>query len=178
MRLFIAIEFTDNMKNELKRFQKELRQNGMSGRFVPEENFHLTLAFIGEYSDPDEILEVMEEVSWTSFPIELKGYGRFHDLFWAGIADNPALSAITKRIRRALAEHEIPFDRKKFSPHITLVRKASADLKETTENAVPPEGSMTVERISLMRSDRGKSGMIYTEVGVIIADDACASVNN
>ena len=171
MRLFIAIEFTKNIKNELRRFQKELQQGGMSGRFVPEENFHLTLAFIGEYSDPEEILDVMEDVSWTSFPIELKGFGRFHDLLWAGLSENPALSACTKRIRRALAEHDIPFDRKKFSPHITLVRKASANLKEAAENAAPPNGTMTVERISLMRSDRGKSGMIYTEVGAIIADD-------
>ena len=28
-----------------------------------------------------------------------------------------------------------------------------------------PEVSMTAERVSLMRSERGKNGMIYTELG-------------
>ncbi len=60
MRLFIAIEFTEKLKKELLWFQKELRTNGMSGRFVPPENFHLTLAFIGEYHDPELVLEAME----------------------------------------------------------------------------------------------------------------------
>ena len=177
MRLFIAIEFTDNIRNELKRFQQDLKRNGMSGRFVPNENLHLTLAFIGEYSDPEEILDIMEEVHWTSFQIKLDGVGRFNDLFWAGIAENPALAACTRRIRRALAEHGITFDRKKFSPHITLVRRAEADFRSIVEITEPPKGSMRVDRISLMRSDRGKSGMIYTEVGAIPADDVSNDMN-
>ena len=34
---------------------------------------------------------------------------------------------------------------------------------------VPPK-RITVEEIALMRSDRGRSGMIYTEVGIKEAD--------
>ena len=62
---------------------------------------------------------------------------------------------------RALAEGEIPFDRKRFSPHITLIRKAS----KAASGIVLPPAAMTVERLSLMRSDRGRNGMIYTEIG-------------
>ena len=69
-------------------------------------------------------------------------------------------------MRRALAENDIPFDRKRFSPHITLVRKASRDAAGI---GIAPAG-MDVEAISLMRSDRGKSGMIYTELGRVEAD--------
>lgn len=66
---------------------------------------------------------------------------------------------------RALAANEIPVDRKRFSPHITLIRKASRDAAGIP---ITPE-TMTVRTISLMSSKRGRNGMIYTEVGTIEA---------
>ena len=70
-----------------------------------------------------------------------------------------------KRLRRSLSDHAIPFDEKRFNPHITLVRKASFDKGLPAVSVSQKE--MLVERISLMRSDRGKHGMIYTEVGCV-----------
>ena len=163
MRLFIAILFTKEIRKELQRFQNDLKRAGMTGRFSPVENLHLTLAFIGEYADPQDILDIMEQIPFESFDLSLEGFGRFGDLYWAGIANCPPLAAYVRRLRRALAEHEIPFDRKKFSPHITLVRKGvvRGDISITN----PPSGTMHADHIALMRSDRGKNGMIYTEVG-------------
>ena len=66
---------------------------------------------------------------------------------------------------RALAANEIPFDRKRFLPHITLIRKASRDAAGIP---ITPE-TMTVRTISLMSSKRCRNGMIYTEVGTIEA---------
>ena len=64
-----------------------------------------------------------------------------------------------------MAEHDIPYDRKKFSPHITLVRRAefNGSMEELLQN--PPDGAMEVKSVLLMSSTRGKSGMIYTAVG-------------
>ena len=47
-----------------------------------------------------------------------------------------------------------------------LIRKAAYHGKEKFPMIRIPPAEMTVERISLMRSDRGKHGMIYTELGV------------
>ena len=77
--------------------------------------------------------------------------------------ESAPLAAVVRRIRHALAGYDIPFDRKRFSPHITLIRKATGTMPGIRIEKV----SMPVERISLMRSDRGKHGMIYTEVGEI-----------
>ncbi len=68
---------------------------------------------------------------------------------------------------RALAANEIPVDRKRFLPHITLIRKASRDAAGIP---ITPE-TMTVRTISLMSSKRGRNGMIYTEVGTIEAKE-------
>ena len=68
-------------------------------------------------------------------------------------------------VRTFCDEREIPFDRKRFSPHITLIRKASGKLP----GILLRPASMTVSAVSLMRSDRGKKGMIYTELGAVEA---------
>lgn len=76
--------------------------------------------------------------------------------------DSAPLAAIVRRIRRALGDAGIPFDRKRFSPHITLIRRADGRMPGINVEKV----EMTVSGISLMRSDRGRNGMIYTEIGI------------
>ena len=48
MRLFIAINLSDAMKDSLISTQNALYDRGVRGNYTPEENQHLTLAFIGE----------------------------------------------------------------------------------------------------------------------------------
>lgn len=161
MRLFIAIRFDDCIKDALIEVQSTLRANHVGGNYTKIENLHLTLAFIGEYGDPDRVLETMQTVPFEPIPIRLEGFGSFGDLYWCGFARQDRLTAYVKRLRRALAEAGIPFDRKRFSPHVTLLRKASFD---RMSGVTVPDASMTADSVSLMRSERGKSGMIYTEL--------------
>ena len=163
MRLFIAINLSDAMKDALTAAQDEMYGKGFRGNFTPAENMHLTLAFIGEYPDKDQVMDALSSVSFSAFTLSLSGMGCFRDLWWAGMDESAPLTAVVRRIRHALAGHDIPFDRKRFSPHITLLRKTVG----TMPGIQIPKISMPVERISLMRSDRGKHGMIYTEVGEI-----------
>ena len=60
---------------------------GIKGNYTSEENLHLTLAFIGEYKDPRYVMDVLEGLSFNSFPMELEGFGNFGDLYWVGIKD-------------------------------------------------------------------------------------------
>ena len=163
MRLFIAINLSDAMKDALTAVQDDMYGRGVRGNYTPRENMHLTLAFIGEYPDKDRVLDALSSVSFSAFSLSLSGMGCFRDLWWAGMDESAPLAAVARRIRRALAENGIPFDRKRFSPHITLIRKAAG----TMPGIRLETGSMPVERISLMRSDRGKHGMVYTEVGAV-----------
>ena len=163
MRLFIAIQLSDAMKDALTAVQDKMYDQGMRGNFTSRENMHLTLAFIGEYPDKEQVMDALSSVTFSSFTISLSGMGCFRDLWWAGMEESAMLAAVVRRIRRVLAENDIPFDRKRFSPHITLLRKATGTMSGVQVEKV----SMEVERISLVRSDRGKRGMIYTEVGEI-----------
>ncbi len=166
MRLFIAINLPSAMKDNLINIQNAFYDAGVRGSYTSEENLYLTLAFIGEYPDAERVMDSLTAISFTPFTISLEGIGYYGDLWWAGISHCPSLDAVVRRIRRALAENGIPFDRKKFSPHITLLRKASGSSRPPVSTG---NVSATVEAISLMRSDRGKRSMIYTEVGVLTA---------
>jgi 2'-5' RNA ligase len=79
------------------------------------------MAFIGEYSDPDAVLDAMEASRPESAVLALEGVGSFGKLWWIGLKKDESLFANSRRLRRALSDAGIPFDRKRFSPHITLV---------------------------------------------------------
>lgn len=72
------------IKESLLSLQKQWYQLGMRGHFIPPEKLHLTLAFIGEYGNPDDIMGAISAVSFQPFTIQLDGAGNFHDAYWAG----------------------------------------------------------------------------------------------
>ena len=163
MRLFIAIRLSDDLQQAVCRVQDALLRQGVRGNYTPEENLHLTLAFIGEYSDPDFVLDTIESVPFVPFELALNGLGAFGDLWWIGLEHSQALQDYVRRLRHALAEAGVRFDKKRFSPHITILRRADGDLAKLRGVSVDRVG-MTADHASLMRSDRGKRGMIYTEL--------------
>lgn len=170
MRLFIAISLEGAIKDSLLRLQERWYQLGVRGHFVPSENLHLTLAFIGEHGNPDDVIDAISSVSFQPFTIQLNGAGNFHDAYWAGITPNESINSCVRKVRHALSKGNIPFDRKRFAPHITLVRKGELpfSMDKLLENL--PTASMDVSEISLMRSDRGKNGMIYTPISNFYAE--------
>ena len=101
--------------------------------------------------------------------MKLNGFRPFKDMFFADFEENENLRDYVKRLRKALLDEGIPFDRKKCLPHVTLVRKADC----TKEKAFMPEfqesDPMRVNGISLMKSERGQHGMVYTEIGYVRA---------
>ena len=170
MRLFIAISLEGAIKDSLLHLQEYWYQLGVRGPFVPSANPHWKLAFIGGSGPPDDVMDAVSTVSFQPFTIQLNGAGNFHDAYWAGITPNESLLGCVRKIRHALAERDIPYDRKKFAPHITLVRKGELpfSMDKLLDNL--PTSTMDVSEISLMRSDRGKNGMIYTPISIFYAE--------
>ena len=178
MRLFIAIQLNDEIKDALEAMQDYMRSRGVKGNYTKRDNLHLTLAFIGEFDDPQKVLEAIERAKLRPFDITLSGTGSFRSLWWAGMDGGMALRSFAGRLRRELDSAGIPYDRKKFSPHITLIRRpecrgtdtekdiltALSDISDTKDIGDTKKTGMTVCRASLMRSDRGEHGMIYTEI--------------
>ena len=169
MRLFIAIAPDRAMRDALISVQDALRVQGVRGSYAPPENLHLTLAFIGEFGDPDAVLAAMETLAFAPFSLRLDRLGAFDEVWWAGLEQSEALDALVRQLRHALAEAGIPFDRKSFRAHITLLRRPVFPRDRRPAAPPVPRAEMRVQRVSLMLSTRGKHGMIYTELGAVAA---------
>ena len=163
MRLFIAINPEDGLRREVQRIQGQMREQGVTGRYTKPENLHVTLAFIGEYAHPEGVLDVISSLPFDPLRLAVRGLGAFQDVWWLGIEPSDALSAYVERLRRALADAGIPFDRRSFVPHMTLIRGARYPGVGLPALDIP-EIELWADHAALMRSDRGADGMIYTEI--------------
>ena len=167
MRLFIAIELSEEMKRAAAQAQDGLRRQRVGGNYTPAENLHMTLAFIGELPSAERATAALRAVDFAPFSLTADGVGCFGDLWWMGVRADPALDALARIVRRALADAGVPFDRKRFRPHVTLLRRASAAPRVIPE--IRP-ADMIVDRFCLYRSERGKNGMIYTALDAFAAN--------
>ena len=161
MRLFIAIQLSDPMKKALVNMMHELKKQGVEGNYVPAQNLHMTLAFIGEYDDPARIKEVISRVPVPEFRLSLSDMGNFGNILWAGVKGNQKLKAYVKDLRSALDVEGIPYDRDKFVPHITLIRKYTA---KRSYKVSMPKAEMMVKKASLMKSEQKNGKAVYKEV--------------
>ena len=112
MRLFIAINLSGEMKDALIQVQNEMYDQGIRGNFTPEENMHLTLAFIGEYPSAEPVLDALCEVAMTPFDITLEGIGCFRDLWWAGLKESVPLAASSLFRRSTRSRNVDPYPMK------------------------------------------------------------------
>ena len=126
MRLFIAILPDARMIRALRACVRDLEAQGAQGSIVPDANLHMTLAFIGDAERPDQVRDVLQKIPLPKIRLTLSKTGYFGDLLWAGIKADPTLHAYVSALREALAEADIPFDKKPFVPHITLIRRLRA----------------------------------------------------
>lgn len=160
MRLFVAIQLSDEMKKSVTGTLHDLKKKGISGNYVPTQNLHVTLAFIGETDSPGTVKDALSSVKFKPFRMTLSELGNFGDLLWVGMKGNQGLSGAAKAVRDALDAAGIDYDRKKFAPHITIIRKAAGSWK-----GIPaPRGDMMVKKISLMKSTFKDGKPVYSEI--------------
>ena len=160
MRLFVAIELSEDMKKAAVQILHSLKQNGVKGNYTPVQNMHVTLCFIGEVSDSRIIEEALSAVKFKPFKLGFTELGNFGDLLHIGTRGGQGINNLANDIRKALDAAGIEYDRKKFTPHITLVRKSSGKPGKIEI----PNADMMVKRVSLMRSDNVNGKMVYTRI--------------
>lgn len=165
-RLFIGIEVSRTMRSQLAREAAELKAH-IKGRLTLPENYHITLAFLGERA-AHELPAIERALKLAArrppFRIELDGMGRFSkgrkDIIWRGIAENAQLMELRQALLARLEAEGVEFAQDPFIPHITMARTSPADLLYAMP---PPEGAgMEVERISLFESARIDGVLRYT----------------
>jgi 2'-5' RNA ligase len=169
MRLFVALTLPETVRTRLA-----MLGGGVPGaNWVPPENLHLTLRFIGEVSTPEarDIDGALAGVGGEPFPVEIAGVGQFGDrrqarMLWVGVRQNPPLAALRGRIESALVRAGLPPETRKFRPHVTLARLKGAPLDRVGQFmaaygdfALPP---FAVNHFTLYSSFRAHEHAQYT----------------
>ena len=168
MRLFIVIPFSEEFREELLRVQREMKVNGVRGNFSRPENLHVTVAFLGEVKDPAPAMKALQSVPVAELRLTSGPLGNFGELLWIGLRKNSALEEYVAEVRHALDNAGVEYDRKKFRPHITLVRRADWPYQMLVEElAEVRRVRMTVDRVCLMKSERIDGKLTYTVVGEV-----------
>ena len=175
MRLFIAVNFSDEIKSHILKVQGLLRSQCTRGSFTRPENLHLTLAFLGE--TPEERLTglypIIGDIKSPSFDVPFNRTGCFthsrKELWWIGAdqdcpGQSPGLSSLKSihdRLVRDLVDAGFAVDERPFNAHVTLAR----EVKRLNPIILDcPEIILKVNRVSLMKSERLRGVLTYTEL--------------
>jgi RNA 2',3'-cyclic 3'-phosphodiesterase len=171
MRLFVGLD----LPRELRQRVALLSGAGIPGaRWVPPNNYHVTLRFIGEAPRylAEEIDHALARLKAPSFTLTLAGVGTFtkggrssHSL-WIGAERSEPLERLQSKIETALQRCGLEPERRRFQPHLTLARldntaeaKLAGFVRAYNLFRADP---VPVEHFTLFSSLLGKDQPVYT----------------
>ena len=123
-RLFTAIEIPSSVALSLS-----LMRGGLPGaRWIDQENYHVTLRFIGDtdHRTADEIVHGLARIRRRSFSLRLNGLSAFggnkpHSVH-ARLDPCPAMTELQGEQERIMQRIGLKPEGRKFVPHVTLAR--------------------------------------------------------
>lgn len=124
MRLFLAVRLPDDQTGALEGLTRGLT----FGRIVGPDNFHLTLAFLGDGDarQAEELHDALDRSTLALPPVRLGGLGQFGGrtprALWVGAGPRPQLEALHRKVVRRAREAGFEVPRRRYMPHVTLAR--------------------------------------------------------
>lgn len=169
IRLFVALA----LPHELRVRLSGLRGQIPGARWVPAENMHLTLRFIGEV-DPataEDVHGELERIDVDPPEIHLSGVGQFESrgqvrALWAGVERNEGLLRLQAKVEKACQRAGLAPETRRFHPHVTLARCKSTSLARVAhfieDHAAFFAPAFRAEAFVLYSSTLGRTGPVYT----------------
>ncbi len=183
IRAFIAIELTQEIHQRLDQVISQLKQRiGDSAiRWVPAENIHLTLKFLGDVSvaNVEMLKKIMEAEAngCPQFEISVGGLGAFPNphhprVVWIGVEAPSELNNLPHAIESATERLGYTKEERPFSAHLTLGRvsrnatpKEARQIGEVIESTkIGFLGAATIDAVHLFKSDLKPTGSVYTKM--------------
>ena len=177
MRLFVAVNLPDQVRQAAWQAAAPLRSKGYPVKWVDSEALHVTLKFLGEVEPQrqSEIVRAIESavVGSRIFQLAVGGFGAFPNdrrprVVWIGCEAVAALELIQHRVEQEMHELGFPVEGRPFRPHLTLGRvkrgARASDLAgfDSAIRQVEFQGDVAVESIDLMQSELARTGARYT----------------
>ncbi len=174
MRLFTAINFSEEVKEGVHQSVQKLRAASRKGSFTLKENIHLTLVFIGETNKTEAIKEAMDKTAQglklSPFYISLGELDKFKrqegDIYFMAVKKQPNLESLQGRLSQELTAAGFSIEKRPYKAHITLGRRVilkEGISYEELKNSINPIKTLS-DSISLMLSDRVNGKLVYREI--------------
>ena len=136
---FWAIRLPDDMKQYIQSELSKVKEKFPFKRWVHEQDYHITLAFLGSVDQERLNLSqrlIEEAISEAPvFSLSLNRLGVFGKMslpriFWAGVEKENRLYTIQSQVFKACSKAGFSLEARPFSPHITLARNWNGSLFE------------------------------------------------
>ena len=173
MKLFVTVNMSTYIKEEIMEIMPQLRSNITEGRFVPMDNLHITMLFLGEVDK--EKLSLVEKAMDESikgiepFVLMIEGLGVFPNekhpnILWAGVkGDIVVLNKLYGKLLENIRKLGLPHDAKSsYTPHVTLARKIG-DGYQKGEISLKSK-KWQVDSLELYESLLSKDGIKYQKL--------------
>ena len=180
MRLFIALDIPNEIRDRLSQYVDRIRRFAPDARWTRIESLHVTLKFIGEVPDAkvQDIQTALAVVKAHPFDVEFKDIGFFPTprsarIFWAGVSASYALPQLAAAVEEAVEKLGIPREKRAYHAHLTLARAPEGGaskhcfrlLQEKLSGEEPPQfGTMSAQEFFLYRSQIMRGGARYTRL--------------
>ena len=160
MRLFIAINFDDDTKMKIYNEAIVLKDMASSYNFSSINNYHLTLAFLGEVdkSKVDLIRSIIDSIPFINMDLKILGYGSLKrddkELIFRYIKVDERLFKLVSKLKDELISRGFNVDMKRFKPHLTISRETKFITDIDARFIKVDEINTKIKSIDLMESFR------------------------
>ena len=174
IRAFIAVSIPQEIRMQISDVAGEVLKTPEELKIVKPDNYHLTLAFIGEVSQ--SVLEPLEKPfslfceSFKQFHVQFGKVGTFPGvIFIKTTKGEEKLIDLATAVRTILRNNSVPYDGKPFKGHLTLARvknRNSKALGYLIEGAADKSFSIgyQVREFIIYKSELKPSGPIYAKL--------------
>jgi RNA 2',3'-cyclic 3'-phosphodiesterase len=175
MRLFLAVELPDKVRDVIARGLATLKRDQPAARWVRAEGIHVTLKFLGEV--PDTAVAALGEAvppalaAFAPVQVRLGGGGFFPNerrarVAWLG-GTAPGLEAWAAALEDVAAGLGVEREQRPFSLHLTLARLERPWGVQAVEHFKVQAGKWQLEpfvarEVVLFRSELQPGGAVYT----------------
>jgi RNA 2',3'-cyclic 3'-phosphodiesterase len=183
LRIFIAADIPPSLQQAIQQKVGLLRKTigDRSVRWVPVQNMHLTLKFLGDVSpaNVESLKEILrnEADSCPVFDITISRLGSFPNskrprVLFIGIQAPAQLEALQRGIDSATSRLGYESEARPFSPHLTIGRvketATASDLQKIRgildQVKIDSLGTTGVDSVHLYKSELKPGGSVYSKL--------------
>lgn len=173
MRLFLAVELSNKTKKEIDDQLSEIKKRYPQFQWIPMDNYHITVDFFGEVSDPKKLIDRLDQVLYDKESFYL--YSISVDLFIHNkitivlhFRREKKIEIIHERVEEIFQKFESSL---KFIPHLTLARykipsKQQYFVIKKRLSRMDVDVSFKVNKLILFESILGRTQPIYKKIHI------------